>query len=120
VIKAKCNLAVTSVGVAMAVTLAVPAHADPATDNSFLNALTNAGVGFTDPATTTSLGESVCPMLVEPGKSFASVATSIANNGINPDLAAFFTGIAIQMYCPQMMSSIGNGTFLNLLHPLGQ
>jgi hypothetical protein len=30
-------------------------------------------------------------------------------------MASFFTGIAIQMYCPQMMSSIGNGTFLNQL-----
>ena len=54
-------------------------------------------------------------MLVEPGKSFASVASSVANNGITPDMASFFTGIAISMYCPQMMGSIGNGTFLNSL-----
>ncbi len=54
-------------------------------------------------------------MLVEPGKSFASVATTVADNGINPGVAAFFTGIAISMYCPQMMGSIGNGTFLNFL-----
>ncbi len=30
-------------------------------------------------------------------------------------MASFFTGIAISMYCPQMMGSIGNGTFLNML-----
>ena len=54
-------------------------------------------------------------MLVEPGKSFASVAPASANNGISPDMAAFFTGIAISMYCPSMMSSLGNGTFLNWL-----
>jgi len=57
-------------------------------------------------------------MLVEPGKNFAQVATSVANNGINPDLAAFFTGIAISMYCPQMIGSIGNGTILNQLQGL--
>ena len=34
-------------------------------------------------------------------------------------MAAFFTGIAISMYCPQMMGSIGNGTFLNMLNRRG-
>jgi len=118
--KAKRNLTVTLVGVATAVTVAAPAHADPITDNSFLSALTKAGIGYNDPAATTALGQSVCPMLVEPGKSFASVYSTVTNNGINPDMAAFFTGIAISMYCPSMMSSLGNGTFLNFLRTLGQ
>ena len=117
--KAKRNLTVTLVGVATAVTVAAPAHADP-TNDSFLNALSNAGIGFNDPNATTALGQSVCPMLVEPGKSVASVYSTVTNNGINPDMAAFFTGIAISMYCPQMMSSIGSGTFMNFLHPFGQ
>ena len=106
-------------GVATAVTVAAPAHADPITDNSFLSALSNAGIGYNDPAATTTLGESVCRMLVEPGKSFASVASSIGNNGISPDMAAFFTGIAISMYCPQLVGSLGNGTFLNFLQTPG-
>jgi hypothetical protein len=118
VIKAKRNLSVTLVGVATAVTLAVPAHADPIADNSFLNALTNAGIGYNDPASTEALGQSICPMLVEPGKSMASVYSTVSNNGINPQMAAFFTGIAISMYCPSAMSSIGNGTFLNQLSGL--
>jgi hypothetical protein len=118
--KSKRNLTVILVGVATAVTLAAPAQADPLTDNSFLNALTNAGIGYNDPASTQSLGQSICPMLVEPGKSMASVYSTVTNNGINPDMAAFFTGIAISMYCPQMMTSLGSGTFLNFLHPLGQ
>jgi hypothetical protein len=113
--KSKRNLTVTLVGVATAVGLAVPAHADPITDPSFLSALSNAGVGYNDPADTTSLGQSVCPMLVQPGQSFASVASSMGNQGISPGMASFFTGIAIQMYCPQMMSSIGNGSFMNFL-----
>jgi Protein of unknown function (DUF732) len=61
----------------------------------------------------------VCPMLVEPGKSVASVYSRVANNGIPPEMAAFFTGIAISMYCPQMMSGLGNGTFLNWLQVPG-
>jgi hypothetical protein len=108
------------VGAATAVTLAAPASADPITDISFLNALNGAGIGYNDPASTEQLGQSLCPMLVEPGKSLASVYSTVSNNGINPDMAAFFTGIAISMYCPQMMSSIGSGTFLNFLRPLGQ
>jgi hypothetical protein len=118
VIKAKRSLTATLVGVASAVTLAAPASADPAPDTSFLNALTSAGIGYNDPASTEQLGRSICPMLVEPGKNLASVYSTVSNNGINPQMAAFFTGIAISMYCPSMMSSIGNGTFLNQLNGL--
>ena len=108
------------VGAATAATLAAPAHADPITDTSFLDALTNAGIGYNDATSTEQLGQSICPMLVEPGKSMASVYSTVSNNGINPGMAAFFTGIAISMYCPQMMTSLGNGTFLSFLRPLGQ
>ena len=102
--------------IAAGLTFAAPAPADT-TDTDFLGALDRAGIGYADnnPDLTAQLGERVCPMLVEPGKSFASVATTVADNGINPGLASFFTGIAISMYCPQMMGSIGNGTFLNFL-----
>ena len=95
--------------------LAAPAHADTI-DPSFLTALTSSGVGFGDPTLTTELGKSVCPMLVEPGKNFASVAQTIRggnNGGISPAMASFFTGIAISMYCPQMISSISDGSVLN-------
>ena len=105
--------AATLVGLATAATLAAPAHADPITDTAFLNALNHAGIGYSNPASTEALGQSICPMLVEPGKSLASVYSTVSNNGINPDMAAFFTGIAISMYCPSMMTSLGNGTILN-------
>jgi hypothetical protein len=118
VIKAKRNVTVTLVGIATAVTLAAPAHADPITDTSFLTTLTNAGIGYNDPASTEQLGQSICPMLVEPGKNMASIYSTVSNNGINPAMASFFTGIAISMYCPSTMASIGNGTFLNQLSGL--
>ena len=93
---------------------AAPARADTI-DDAFLAALDNAGLSYNDPANAVALGQTVCPMLVEPGKSLASVASRIGNNGISPDMAAFFTGIAISMYCPSMMASIGNGTLLDWL-----
>ena len=97
---------------AAAALVAAPAQADPV-DNTFLSALTEAGIGYNNPASTQQLGQSICPMLVEPGKSLASVYSTVSNNGISPDMAAFFTGIAISMYCPSLMSSLGNGTFFN-------
>jgi hypothetical protein len=101
-----------------AATFASPASADPI-DDSFLAALRDGGVSFANPTDTVALGESVCPMLVEPGKNLAKVYTRVSDNGIPPEMAAFFTGIAISMYCPQMVSSIGNGTFLDWL-PMGR
>ena len=111
--------ALTASLVAAGVALATPASADD-NNNAFLAALNRANIPYANNNAdlTAQLGERVCPMLVEPGKSFAQVATTVANNGINPGLAAFFTGIAISMYCPQMMGSIGNGTFLNQLSGL--
>jgi len=116
--KAKRYSTVTLVGVATALSLASPASADPVTNNNFLGALTDAGIGYGDPTSTEQLGQSICPMLVEPGKNMASIYSTVSNNGINPAMASFFTGIAISMYCPSMMSSIGNGTFLNSLSGL--
>ena len=103
-------------GAAASVAFAAPVPADD-NDDAFLAALNRADIPYANNNAdlTAQLGERVCPMLVEPGKSFAQVATTVADNGINPGLAAFFTGIAISMYCPQMMGSIGNGTFLSML-----
>jgi hypothetical protein len=86
-----------------------PAHADPMGD-TFLAALTNAGVNYTDPDGTVALGQSVCPMLAQPGGSFASVASSMAgNNGISQPMAGQFTSLAIAMFCPSMMTSLAGG-----------
>lgn len=100
--------------VAAAAVAAPPANADT-TDAAFLSALNRAGVITANPVDTVALGKQVCPMLVEPGKDFAKVVSKVRNDGVPPDMAAFFAGLAIQMYCPSMMASIGNGTFLNWL-----
>lgn len=71
--------------IAAALALAVPAQADPVpadpTDNSFLDALNTAGVNYGDPNAAVQMGQDVCPMLVEPGKDFASVASQMRGDG---------------------------------------
>lgn len=110
------TLTATAASVITAAALAPTAQAAPI-DTSFLGALDRAGVDYGDPAITTSVGQSVCPMLVEPGKSFASVASEVGAvpGGVSPGMAAFFTGIAIQAYCPTFVSKLGDGSFLDLL-----
>jgi hypothetical protein len=101
-----------SVGIITAAAIwAAPAHADT-TQDSFLSALDNAGIGYNDPANAVDLGQSICPMLAQPGGTVAGAASRIGNNGISPDMAAFFTSIAISMYCPSMMTSFANGDWL--------
>lgn len=75
--------------------------------NSFLAALTDAGVPYTDPASATSLGQSVCPMVVQPGQTFdTTAATMAANSGMTREKASTFTLIALSVYCPGMLSPI--------------
>jgi Protein of unknown function (DUF732) len=92
-----------------------PARAGADTNGDFLSQLSAAGIGYQNPVDTVALGQSICPMLVEPGKSFASAVTKVRNNGVSPEMAAFFAGIAIQMYCPSMISSVADGSVLNQL-----
>jgi Protein of unknown function (DUF732) len=107
------GVAAVSVGVITAAGVsAAPARADVMTD-AFLSALNNAGVGYGDPSNAAQLGQSICPMLAQPGGNFAGVASSVANNGIPPGMASLFTNIAISMYCPQMMASFANGDWVN-------
>jgi Protein of unknown function (DUF732) len=98
---------VVSAGLAAAAaTSASPIHADMM-GNAFLVALTNAGVSYTQPASTMALGQSVCPMLVQPGGSFDSVASKMAaSNGMSHDAAGVFTLLAIATYCPAVMAPL--------------
>lgn len=73
--------------------------------NSFLATLTDAGIHYNDPASATTLGQSVCPMLVAAGQTFYSVAAGMAaNSGMHRDNAELFTLIAISVYCPGLIS----------------
>ena len=90
--------------------LAAPAQAD-ATGDEFLNAVTSAGLGgTTDPANVVAVGQSVCPMLSDPGQNAADVAAKVADTtGMSFGGANMFTGLAISFLCPRVMESIGAG-----------
>ncbi|WP_019349152.1 DUF732 domain-containing protein, partial [Mycolicibacterium conceptionense] len=66
------TVGVTLAGIAAGV-IAAPAEADPI-DSVFVDALSRAGVTAADPAQAVALGQSVCPMLAEPGQTAADVA----------------------------------------------
>ncbi|WP_081389570.1 DUF732 domain-containing protein [Mycobacterium colombiense] len=87
---------------------AAPAGANGNGDD-FIDALNHAGIDFGEPGNAMSVGESVCPMLAQPGGNFAAVASSVAGRGMSPTMARMFTTIAIQTYCPEEMANIANG-----------
>lgn len=92
-----------------AVVTAPSAYADPI-DQTFVNALSQAGVGAADPAQAVELGQSVCPMLAEPGQNAADVAAKVADaSGMSLGPATMFTGIAISTFCPAMVAKAGEG-----------
>jgi hypothetical protein len=95
-----------------------PAQAEPV-DDAFLSALTEAGVTAMDPGSATALGQQVCPMLADPGQTAADVTSTVAEaGGMSLGPATMFTGVAISMFCPAMMSSIGSGSLDSLPIPL--
>jgi Protein of unknown function (DUF732) len=87
---------------------AAPAGAEGNGDD-FIDALNHAGIDFGEPGNAMSVGESICPMLSQPGGNFAAAASSVAGRGMSPMMARMFTTIAIQTYCPQEMANIANG-----------
>jgi Protein of unknown function (DUF732) len=97
-----------SVG-AMSLAVATPAQAEPDTD-AFLRSLSYAGIGGVDPATAVEVGQSVCPMLAEPGQRMADVAAQVADAIGRPlGPATMFTGVAITMFCPGVVAAVANG-----------
>lgn len=92
-----------------ATTLAAPAQADPGADD-FLSSLSSAGLGDVDPATAESVGQTVCPMLSEPGQQLADVAANVSD-AIGKPLgpATTFTGLAITIFCPGAVASLAKG-----------
>jgi hypothetical protein len=91
-----------------------PAEADANQDDGFIDALNQAGVDFGQPGNAMAVGESICPMLAQPGGSFAGAVTSVRHQGMSPRMAQMFTTIAIQSYCPQVMTNLASGNMPNV------
>jgi hypothetical protein len=91
-----------------AAVLSAPVEADP-NDDDFIDALSHAGVEYGEPGNAMAVGQSICPMLAQPGGSFAAAASGVTHRGMSPQLARIFTTIAIQTYCPEEMANIMGG-----------
>ena len=66
--------------------------------------------GTTDPSDLVAAGQSVCPMLSEPGQNAADAAAKVADTtGMSLGGANMFTGLAISFLCPRVLESVGNG-----------
>ena len=64
----------------------------------------------TDPSNLVAVGQSVCPMLSEPGQNAADVAAQVADTtGMSLGGANMFTGLAISFLCPRVLESVGSG-----------
>ena len=96
-------------GIASSLGSAIPAHADPNVDASFVDALTKAGITFSDPKSAVSAGKSACE-LMDQGKSQIDVVQLVTqqNPGVSTVSAAKFTGIAASAYCPQHLQRVSD------------
>jgi uncharacterized protein DUF732 len=87
--------------------LAAPAQADPGVDASFLDALTRAGITFSDGPGAVSAARTACG-LMDNGQPGLDIVQRVAeqNPGISPTSAAKFTAIAASAYCPQYLQRV--------------
>ena len=91
-------------GVASSLGGAIPAHADPNIDASFVDALNKAGITFSDSKSAVNAGKTACG-LMDQGKPELDVIALVTqqNPGISTTSAAQFTAIATSAYCPQYL-----------------
>jgi len=99
--------------IAAAAVFSAPVQADPNDDN-FIDALSHSGIEYGEPGNAMALGQSICPMLAQPGGSFAAAASGVAHRGMSPQMAQMFTTIAIQTYCPEEMANVLGGNVSGL------
>jgi len=100
---------VVAVGIITAGATSLPmAHADPPPGGP----PNNIGFGNNGPTSNAlaGMGQSICPMLVQPGATVASIASQLSGStGLPPGLVGLAASMAIQMGCPGFMNSLANG-----------
>jgi hypothetical protein len=87
-----------------------PAHADGSDPAG--SVLDNIGADGGNPISDAiaQVGQSFCPMLVQPGSTLASSAAQASGHGgAAPPIAGFLAGMAIKAQCPGFMTSVANG-----------
>jgi hypothetical protein len=93
----------------VAVVAAVPAQADSDDDPTQPGSISGAVEEF---------GQSLCPMLVEPGSSLAAAVSELqGNTGLTPTLTGMVARLVIQTQCPALMTKVANGDLSSLKLP---
>jgi hypothetical protein len=102
------------VGIAATLASAMPAYADPGSadpgvDASFLDALTKAGITYSNGPNAVNAGKTACG-LMDQGQPELDVINHVTeqNPGISTTNAAKFTAIAASAYCPQYLQRAGD------------
>ncbi|MEE6137223.1 DUF732 domain-containing protein [Mycobacterium sp. 050128] len=104
-------LAVAAGILAAGATLPALAQADTSGD-AITTALNGAGIGNNGSQSNAiaGLGQSICPALVKPGATVATVASQLSGKtGLSATMAGLVTSMAIQMECPGVLTSLANG-----------
>jgi hypothetical protein len=108
-----------SAGVLIAATvLPASAHADP---GDLSGVLGNVGVGNNGPITQLieQIGQQICPLIVKPGGSLVSNATTASGHGgLASQVTGFVAEQAIQSQCPAVMTQLANGNITPLMQML--
>jgi hypothetical protein len=103
---------VVTLGIAAAAVM-WPSHANAdVTTDSGTSALNGVGIGNNGPVSTAiaGAGQSICPMLVQPGSQLATTAAQISGqSGLAPTIAGWVATMVIQTQCPGWMTSLSNG-----------
>jgi hypothetical protein len=101
---------VVVLGVASSLGIAIPAHADPNVDASFVDALKKTGITFNDSQSAVNAGKTACGLMAQ-GKPELDVVQLVTqqNPGISTTSAAQFTAIAASAYCPQYLQRASDG-----------
>jgi len=114
-------LAVAAGVIATGAALPALAHADSPND-SITTALTGTGNGnngsFSDRIA--GIGQSICPSLVKPGATLASITSQLSGKtGLSSTMAGMVASMAIQMECPGVMTSLAHGNMPFPVQALG-
>ncbi|MGO9925336.1 MAG: DUF732 domain-containing protein [Mycobacterium sp.] len=106
------RLALLLASAAVVIGTAVPAHADiDGKDQSFLNALGQAGLTYLNPDRAIAAAKDVCD-LANGGMTGEEIVKNLQdrNPGFQGQGAAKFTAIAASAYCPEQLTPQGQGS----------
>jgi hypothetical protein len=96
-------------GIAATLGVGSPAQADPGVDASFLDALRQAGITFSNGPSAVSAAKTACGLMTQ-GQPELDVVQHVTeqNPGISTTSAAKFTAIAASAYCPQFLQRVSD------------